>query len=340
MKILKVFIILAIAYASFQISISITNALVHFEMGMGTWVINLFILSPIYLVVLLGLTGLIGFGTWNILSYIIILSAVNIENNKNPIEYTATIHTEPKIKRPSIVGVLSKTLIGVLGMVGVAIIILIIGVVSFSQMGESFSKLNQNRFEKKFDMVHPNTNYSEEKSNVKAIEVAAADYRFIYYLKELNTASTNFVNAEKIIDIFDADVKRSLALACMRDVLIEKVANTSFNTIKGYKMNALNAVGNKHKAMKNVTLMDKGRSVYHYPRTDGYGYYILDKDYKNRCNETMSVDEMFDKYLPIYLKDKLVDAKKARLSEINSRARHSTKLYAWIDKFYKRELFK
>ena len=338
MKILKVFIALAIAYFSFKISILITNSLVHFEMGMGAWLVNLFILSPIYLVVLLGLTGLIGFGTWNFLNYFLIFSAVHTENNKNSTEYPDTTHT--KIKQPSIIALLGKTLLGVLGMIGVAIIILIIGVLSFAQMGDSLGKSNQKTFEKKFDTVHPNTNYGDVKSNVKAVEVAATDYRFIYYLEELNIASSNFVNADKIIDIFEADVKRELAIACMRDVLIEKVANTGFYTIKGYKMNALNAVGNKRKAIKNVTLMDKDRSVYDYPTTDGYGYYILNKDYPNRCNNTMSVDDMFDKYLPIYLKDKKVDADKALLSENKGRARHSTKLYAWIDKFYKRELFK
>lgn len=336
MKPLKAFIALAIACASFKISISITNSLIHFEFGMGTWLVNLFILSPTYLVVLLGLTGLIGFGTWNILSYILILSAVNIENNKNPTKYTATTNTKPKIKRPSIIGMLGKTLIGVLGMIGVAIIIIMIGMVSFAQMGDLLSKSNQKGFEKEFDTVHPNTNYSEAEFNVKAAEVAATDYRFIYYLKELNIASSNFVNADKIIDIFEADVKRELAIACMRDVLIEKVANTGFGTLKGYKMNALNAVGNKRKAIKNVTLMDKGSSVYNYPLTSGYGYYILNKKYGNRCNDTMSVDNMFDKYLPIYLKDKKVDADKARLSENNGQARHSAKLYAWIEKFHRR----
>lgn len=155
MQILKVFIALVIAYVSFKISISITNSLVHFEIGMGAWLVNLFILSPKYLVVLLGLSGLIGFGAWNTLSYILILLAVNTENDKNPTEYTATTHTQPKIKRPSIIDILGKTLMGLLGMIGVAIIILIAGVINFAQMGESFSKSNQKRFEKKFEKHRP-----------------------------------------------------------------------------------------------------------------------------------------------------------------------------------------
>lgn len=338
MKILKIFGALVIAYVSFKISISITNSLVHFEMGMGMWVINLFFLSPIYLLVLFGFTGLIGFGTWNILNYILTFSAVSTENNRDPGEYRDTKH--PKTKRTSIIAVLGNTLMGVLGMIGVAIIILIIGVASFSKMGKSFSKSNQTRFEQMFDTVYPNTSYGHEEFNVKASEVAASDYRFIYYLKELNIASDNFVYAEKVVDIFEADVKRTLAIACMRDVLIEKVANTGFGTMKGYKMNALNAVGNKGKAMKNFTLMDKGRSVYHHPQTDGYGPYILGKDYGNRCNETMTVDDMFDKYLPIYLKNMKIYADKARVSENKGRARHSAKLYAWIDQLYKIEAFK
>ncbi len=316
MKILKVAIGLIIAYVSLKISIPITNSLVQFEMGLGTWIINLFILSPIYLIVLLGLTGLIGVGAWSFLSYILILSAVNIENNKD---------TVIKIKRPSIIGVLGKTLIGGIGMIGFAIIILIIGVASLSTMGELSGKQNQSQFEKRFDTTHPNTNYVVEEFNVNAAKVAATDYRFIYYLKELSAASSDFVNADEVIDVFEADVKREFAIACMRDVLIEKVANTGFGTMEGYKMNALNAVGNKLKAMKNVKLMDKSRSIYHYPATYGYGYYILDKDYANRCNDTVSVDDMFDDYLPIYLKDKKVDAEKARLSENDNRARHLTK---------------
>ena len=103
MKLLKIFIAIAIAYASFKISIPITNSLVHFEIGLGTWVINLFILSPIYLVVLLGLTGLIGFGAWCILSYILILSVINMENNNNSSKDTTTTHTQKNIQPPSII---------------------------------------------------------------------------------------------------------------------------------------------------------------------------------------------------------------------------------------------
>ena len=332
MKPLKVFIALIIAYTSLKISILITNTLIHFEVGLGTWIINLFILSPIYLVVLLGISGAIGFGLWNILSYIIILSSIHTDN-KNPSKNAATAPTKQKIKRPSVIGMLGKTLAGTVGMIGVAIIIIIIGLTSFAQFGNSLSKSNQKKFENKFDTAHQNTSYSDVKYDTKAAEVAVTDYRFIYYLKELNIASTDFVIASNIVDIFEADVKRELAIACMRDVLIEKVAATGFNTIEGYKMNALNAAGNKRMAIYNTKLIEKGRSLYNYPLSSGYGYYILNKDYGNRCNDTMSVDDMFDKYLPIYLKDKRTDADRARLSENKHRAKIATKIDNWIDEF-------
>ena len=323
MKTIKILVALAIAFASCLLSFSITNSLIHFVHGYDELFTNLFIRVPLYIISFLGIMGLIGFGTWNIFLYI--LSFSNPQNKTND----SLSNTDAKLllTKPSIKSLFGKTLIGTIGTIMVGIIILVIWLSSLMQKHHDTKDLKVTRTEKNYDKVLPNINYSSAEFNEKAAEVAKRDNRFTYYNSELSGASTDFINANKTVDIFEADVKRELALACMRYVLMEKVTKrTSFNTIKGYKVNTLKAKGNKRKAIKNLEIIDKNHSVYNYPLSSSYGVFKLDKAYGNRCDETMSVDDMYRKYLPIYIK-----AKKEQLKKHSN----SAKFYAWIDQLNK-----
>ena len=319
MKIIKILVALAIAFASCVLAFSITNSLIHFVNGYDELFTNLFIRVPVYIVSFLGIMGLIGFGAWNIFLYALSFSNVQNENNNS------LSNTKPLLKKPSVKSLFGKTLIGTLATIIVGIIILFIWLLSLVQKHNDSKYLKVTRTEKNYEKVLSNINYSSEEFNEKAADVAKRDNRFTYYHKELNGASTDFINANKPVDIFEADVKRELALACMRNVLIDKVTKrTSFDTIKGYKLNTLKTIGNKRKAIQNLTIVDKNHSVYSYPLSSSYGVFKLDLDYGNRCNEMMSVDDMYLKFLPIYVK-----AKKEQLKNSHS---NNAKFHAWVDK--------
>lgn len=120
-----------------------------------------------------------------------------------------------------------------------------------------------------------------------------------------------------------------------------------FNGVEGFKKNARNeyvrATNSKARYMKNDTLIKDSSGVYNYPLSTGYGTYKLDHDFPNRCDEMMSVDIMYDKFIPIYIEDKKDQANKdlARKDESSnprSITASTNKIFSWIKTIRKEAL--
>jgi len=341
MRLIKVVAALTIACASFFISKSIADSVIHFsqESGLGSLIVNGFLLAP-YLLVLSALMGAIGFGTWNLLSYFLIWGATESASTIDP-----KAGQKPKRSMPLPAPFIGRTLLGTMSLVGGAIIIILVSILFFVGFTNYLSNSGQKEYEKTFEIVYPNTSFRDESDNILAIEIAKTDARIIFYKRELEIATGNFTEADDAYGAFEFDVKRQLALSCMVKIFSETMG-TAFHSVEGFKKNARNeyvkATNSKIRYMKNEKLMKSNGSVYHYPFSNGYGTRILDHDFPNRCDETMSVDAMYDKFLPIYIKDKKNQANKDLSSKDDRRNSLSTtantnKIFSWLNTIDKKK---
>ncbi|MCF6226113.1 MAG: hypothetical protein L3J22_07435 [Xanthomonadales bacterium] len=341
MRLIKVAAALTIACASFFISKSIADSVIHFkEPGLGSLLVNAFLLAPYYLLVLSALMGVIGFGTWNLLSYFLTWGATDSASSIDP-----KAGQKPKRSMPSPAPFIGRTLLGTMVLVGGAIMIILVGMLLVGELGNYFSNSAQKKYEKTFEIVYPNTSFLDESDNILAVEITKTDARIIFYKRELEIVTGNFTEADDAYGAFEFDVKRQLALSCMVKIFSETMG-TAFHSVEGFKTNARNeyvkATNSKIQYMKNEKLMKSNGGVYHYPFSSDYGTRILDHDFPNRCDETMSVDAMYDKFLPIYIKDKIDQANKDLASKGDrqnswSITANANKIFSWINTIEKKK---
>lgn len=342
MGLIKIVAAITIACVSFFISKSITNSIIPFgHGGPGNWLVDLFLLAPLYLVVFSALMGVIGFGAWNLLSYLLIRGARVSASSIDP-----KAHQKPTRSMPSPAAFIGRTLLGTMALVGGALIIIVVGMLSFVELADHASKSTQEKYEKSFEIVYPNINFYDETYNALAVEIAKTDVRVIFYKRELEIVTGNFTEADNAYSIFESDVKREFALSCMVKIFSETM-RIGFNGVEGFKKNARNeyvrATNSKARYMKNDTLIKDSSGVYNYPLSTGYGTYKLDHDFPNRCDEMMSVDIMYDKFIPIYIEDKKDQANKdlARKDESSnprSITASTNKIFSWIKTIRKEAL--
>lgn len=347
MRLIKLVAALTVACVSFFISKSITDSVIHFsqESGLGSFIVNVFLLVP-YLIVLSALMGAIGFGTWNLLSYFLTLGATESASTIDP-----KAGQKPMRSMLSPAPFIGRTLLGTMFLVGGAIIIILVGMLSFLGFTSYLSNSIQKEHEKTFGIVYPNTNFYDESDNILAVEITKTDPRIIFYKRELEIATGNFTEADDVYGAFEFDVKREFALSCMVKIFSETM-RTAFRSVEGFKKNARNeyvkATNSKIRYMKNEKLMKDNNSVYYYPFSTSYGTHILNQDFPNRCDETMSADFMYDKFLPIYIIDKKGQANNylsGKYDHLKSWAvtENANKIFSWvstIDKNISSEKFK
>jgi len=87
------------------------------------------------------------------------------------------------------------------------------------------------------------------------------DSKIIFYNKELEKYSEEFINAEGMYDIFEADVKKDLALGCIKYFVRQKNRDSWIDEGSKYRKNARNKYANTEdkikKAKKNSNYMGK-----------------------------------------------------------------------------------
>ena len=139
------------------------------------------------------------------------------------------------------------------------------------------------------------------------------DSRILFYKKELERYSKEFIEAKGMYEIFAADVKKDLALNCIEAALKEHNVTNWIKMGSGFRKNARNKFANSEErielAKRNEDWM--GRHFYDYDLNDVNHIVdqianIWEKDKnKQTCDALMPVEKMFDTlFMPKYIKNR------------------------------------
>ncbi|MCK5536540.1 MAG: ankyrin repeat domain-containing protein, partial [Bacteroidales bacterium] len=135
------------------------------------------------------------------------------------------------------------------------------------------------------------------------------DSRIIFYNKELEKYSQEFVNADGMYDIFAADTKRDLALNCIQASLKEHNVSEWIEAGSNFRINARNKYALTEetmiKAKKNSNYM--GQHFYDYDLNDVNDIEnniasIWDNNKnKNTCDKLVPASKLFDMFMVRYI---------------------------------------
>jgi uncharacterized RDD family membrane protein YckC len=168
------------------------------------------------------------------------------------------------------------------------------------------------------------------------------DSKIIFYNQELERSSEQFVMAEGMYNIFEADVKKDLSLNCIQYFLTQEHNETDWIEMgSGFRKNARNKYANTKerikKAKKNESYM--GRHFYDYDLNDVN--HIID-DIANRwkqdanvetCQKLLPVDQMYTMFMMRYIENR-EDA----LSNYKWEYQHAKPTGALNKTFYKKRI--
>jgi len=138
------------------------------------------------------------------------------------------------------------------------------------------------------------------------------DTRIIFYQKELERYSKEFIEAEGMYDIFASDVKRDLALNCIESLLQEHNQSNWLEMGDYFRKNARNKYANTNKKIQKAKRNEDwvGRNFYYYDLND-VNYIeekIIDKwePKKNTqtCNALMPIEQIYQMFLIKYVKNR------------------------------------
>jgi len=264
--------------------------------GMGLGIIGLFML-PFTFVLYVVIVGILLVSAWNLIAYIFhededeefetktpksILTSTTKDNTK------VTFIDHPTDIKSSFFATTLKISSLIIGLSFLIVIVI------YSSLGVMFNNSNKADIKKRYS-----TNYTTEDYN---------DSRIVFYNNALKESSQSFLLAENMYDIFEADVKREISLECIKILRKEHNATSAHQAdmqIKWFKQNAINHyTTNKkmiEKAVKNEKYLRKHSTEYLYPLSSGYGLHRFYNQMPNRCTETLSIDEIYKKFIPFYI---------------------------------------
>ena len=135
------------------------------------------------------------------------------------------------------------------------------------------------------------------------------DSRIIFYQKELELYSKEFIEAEGMYDIFAADVKKDLALNCIQSALKEHNLTDWIEMGSGFRKNARNKFAISEEKIKQAKANEDwmGHHFYDYDINDVNSIeseiasiWEVDKN-KNTCNELVPASNLFDMFMVRYI---------------------------------------
>ena len=300
-NVVKAILLVILAYLSFKLAYPIANSLVPIESGPGL-LLTIWYLGPLWGLVLISIGVAVTLGVWNLFAYFIDRLFITEEVNNN-FPQTAKI-----TKKPFYTYIF--TAVG-----GTLIIIFLVVILFVSYISYQGSKqLNGKRTwssHMTFTKVHDVKIYDDE--------------RVSFYVNELQAATKSFVNTDSNYKVFKFDVHREMALYCLKSIYIDIEGSRSSNP-RLIQDNILNkyVTSNHLQAQARNSLGIVRDSTSKYPLSSGYGVFKLDAKYPDRCDKLMTVDEMYQYHMPLYLTAKKKELKeikpryKARLSEFIS----------------------
>ena len=139
------------------------------------------------------------------------------------------------------------------------------------------------------------------------------DSKIIFYKQALERNTQKFIEAKGMYDIFEADVKKDLALNCIQYFLAREHNESDWiNLGSGFRKNARNKYANTEdmiqKAKKNADHM--GKYFYYYDLNEVNHIAddvanIWNKDAnKETCQKMLPVDEMYTMFIMPYIKNR------------------------------------
>jgi uncharacterized RDD family membrane protein YckC/ankyrin repeat protein len=137
------------------------------------------------------------------------------------------------------------------------------------------------------------------------------DSKIIFYNHELETNSQNFVDAEGMYEIFEADVKSDLALNCIEYILAQEHNESDWINIgSNFRKNARNKYANTKPLIKKAKTNEAhmGKHFYYYDLNEVN--HIVDdiankwkkNADKNECQNALPVDKMYAIFIMKYMK--------------------------------------
>lgn len=136
------------------------------------------------------------------------------------------------------------------------------------------------------------------------------DTKIQFYNQELEKHSKEFVEAEGMIEIFEADVKKDLTLNCIQYFLKEHNDTDWINTGSNFRKNARNKYATTKESIKKAKLNEShmGKNFYVYELNDvndiedSIANVWGKKDAnQNTCEIKMPAEEMYSLFLPQYV---------------------------------------
>jgi uncharacterized RDD family membrane protein YckC len=204
---------------------------------------------------------------------------VNVQMNIKEAKQNKSVHVGQKILR--IVGTLAF----------LAIFGYLLFYVSVLYM---LSKSSQNSYNASFSTHYKTNNYN--------------DSRIIFYNKELEKYSEEFIDANSMYDIFEADVKKDLSLGCIQYFIRRKNRETWIDEGSKYRKNARNKYANTEDKIKKA----KQNSDYM-----GHHFYTFDLNIVNHvvddvtkvwsdknesvCKNKLSTNELYEIFVRQYI---------------------------------------
>lgn len=283
-----------IGFISVLISVLITNSLFSSPSSMGAGGMAMVIMYP---VVFLPIMVFFTYGSLSIYDYFFNENS-DIEDTKSSGKYTYTSETQiiTKKKGKSFFKIVRNTFAYSVGVMAI-MLLLIWGL--FFGLNQKHKRSEEKKIEKTYHTIYKTEDFNDDTIN--------------FYRNELESSSEEFIEAKDTYNIFKADVKREMALGCIRLIRIDYKALKS-NSIdpqaKNFKKNARNKYANSEnlieKSMKNEEFIkNKNRlGTYSYVHSGGYGTYHLQTILPKRCENKLPVNEMYEKFIPFYINGK------------------------------------
>lgn len=164
------------------------------------------------------------------------------------------------------------------------------------------------------------------------------DSRIIAYMHALEEASQKLIDSENMYDTFEADTKRQIALMCIavfRKEHNDTRANREDLQAKNFKLNARNHYATTEeiikKSIKSEKFLRKTHKITYIPN-DGYYLTSPDVGLEDSCKKEISVDVIFKKFMPFYIKgqERKIDDLRIRAITNSSAKKYLKNQKKWV----------
>jgi len=183
----------------------------------------------------------------------------------------------------------------ILRVIGTLLFLMIFGYVAvYTYVFYTLGKHSSNNYNASFHTVYQTNDYN--------------DTKIIYYQKELEKYSKEFIEAERMYDIFAADTKKDLALNCIQVSLKEHNVSDWIQVGSNFRKNARNKYANTEdkikKAKKNSNYMSKHFYTFDLNMVNHIEDDITktwsDKN-ESVCEKKLSTDDMYKMFIEKYI---------------------------------------